>query len=192
MARGLVLEGDGLRLRSLRMRDEDDWLVLRAANRDWLKPWEATPPPEAREEVMGFRRFVRLERRQLARLESIPLAIEVDGALVGRIAVAGIQWGAQRGGSLGYWIDERHAGRGLVTRAAAMLATHAFDLGMHRIEIAVRPENAASIRVAEKLGFTPEGLRRSYLFIDGAWRDHLVFARTQDQARHGRYWEVGD
>lgn len=186
-----VIEASGLRLRPLRARDARAWMDLREDNRDWLRPWEASAPPEAGHEPMSFRAFVRLERAQRRRLEAIPLAIEVDGALVGRVAIAGIQWGAQRAGSLGYWIAQDHAGRGIVTRAAALLADHGFRAGLHRIEIAIRPENAASRRVAEKLGFTEEGIRRSHLYIDGAWRDHVVFARTQDEPRTGRYWESG-
>ncbi|WP_082104303.1 GNAT family N-acetyltransferase [Demequina soli] len=188
MPRDLVLEAPGVRLRPLHARDESAWLTLRAANREWLKPWEASVPPEGEAPDMSFRSFVRLERRQRRDLESIALAIEVDGALVGRVAVAGIQWGAQRSASLGYWIAREHAGRGTVTRASALVLDHAFRAGLHRIEIAIRPENAASRRVAEKLGFTEEGVRRSYLYIDGAWRDHVIFARTQDEPRTGRYW----
>ncbi|WP_228373373.1 GNAT family N-acetyltransferase [Demequina gelatinilytica] len=188
MPRDPELVAPGLRLRALRPRDESEWLALRSRNRDWLRPWEATLPPEAQATDMTFRAFTRLERRQRRELTALPYAIEVDGALQGRVAVAGIQWGAQRSASLGYWIDEAHTGRGIVTRAAALAAEHAFTIGLHRLEIAIRPENAASRRVAEKLGFIEEGLRRSYLFIDGGWRDHIVFSRTQDEPRIGRYW----
>ena len=56
---------------------------------------------------------------------------------------------------------------------------------LHRIEIAIRPENAASLRVVEKLGFRPEGVRPRYLHIDGDWRDHLVFALNAEEAGEG-------
>ncbi|WP_062311055.1 GNAT family N-acetyltransferase [Demequina rhizosphaerae] len=191
MSRDLVLGAPGLLLRPLRPRDEDEWMTLRADNRDWLRPWEATVPPEGETPDMTFRAFVREERRQRRRLEALPLAIEVDGALAGRVVIAGIQWGAQRSGSLGYWVARSLAGHDIVPRAAAMLTEHAFRVGLHRVEIAIRPENAASLRVAEKLGFTEEGRRRSYLYIDGGWRDHAIFARTQDDPRTGRYWGVG-
>ncbi|WP_228373076.1 GNAT family N-acetyltransferase [Demequina maris] len=191
MARDLVLDGAGLRLRPLTARDEDEWMRLRQDNRDWLRPWEATVPPEVAATDMSFRAFVRQERRQRRQLEAFPLAIEVDGALAGRVVIAGIQWGAQRSGSLGYWIAQDRAGLDLVPRAAALLTEHAFRVGLHRVEIAIRPENAASRRVAEKLGFVEEGRRRSYLYIDGGWRDHVIFARTQDDPRTGRYWGVG-
>ena len=53
-----------------------------------------------------------------------------------------------------------------------------FVVGLHRVEASIRPENHASRRVVEKLGFREEGLRRRYLHIDGAWRDHLCYALT--------------
>jgi hypothetical protein len=63
---------------------------------------------------------------------------------------------------------------------------HCFlTLGLHRIEVNIRPENRASLRVVEKLGFRPEGLRRRYLHIDGAWRDHLTFALTVEDVPEG-------
>jgi len=49
----------------------------------------------------------------------------------------------------------------------------------------VRPENVASLRVVDKVGFRSEGLHRRYLFIDGAWRDHLAFALTQEDCPEG-------
>lgn len=178
-----------LRVRPLTAGDAEEWAALRTANRDWLRPWEATSPPEAPVPPVSFRQFIRSERRARRRLTAWPMAIEVDGSLVGRVVIAGVEWGAQRSGSLGYWLDRGHAGRGIVPTAAAMLTSYAFDQGLHRVEVAMRPENDASRRVAEKLGFVLDGPRRSYLYIDGGWRDHLVYSRTQDQPRSGRYWE---
>ena len=64
-------------------------------------------------------------------------------------------------------------------------------MGLHRIEIAIRPENVRSLRVVAKLGFRPEGLRPRYLHIDGDWRDHLVFALNAEEVPEGllRRWE---
>jgi ribosomal-protein-alanine N-acetyltransferase len=60
-----------------------------------------------------------------------------------------------------------------------------FTLGLHRIEVAIRPENTASLRVVEKLGFRVEGKSPRYLHIDGDWRDHIVFGLTADEVPHG-------
>ena len=57
--------------------------------------------------------------------------------------------------------------------------------GLHRIEVAIRPENAASLRVVEKLGFTEIGYAPAYLHIDGDWRDHRLFAVTSEDIPGG-------
>ena len=185
-----ILQRGDLRVRALRAGDAEEWAALRHANRDWLRPWEAAAPPEAPVPAVSFRQFIRQERRIRRDRLGWPMAIEHQGALVGRVVIAGVEWGAQRSGSLGYWLDQGHVGHGIVPTAAAMLAELGFQEGLHRIEIALRPENGASMRVAEKLGFTLDGPRRSYLYIDGAWRDHLVYSRTQGEPRIGRYWEA--
>ncbi|TFI15606.1 N-acetyltransferase, partial [Micrococcus endophyticus] len=70
--------------------------------------------------------------------------------------------------------------------AVAMAADWAFrSAGLHRVEVNIRPENAASLRVVEKLGLRDEGVRRSYLHVDGDWRDHRTFAITAGEVPEG-------
>ena len=89
-------------------------------------------------------------------------------------------------GYIGYWIASEFAGRGITTTAVAMLTDHALlDMGLHRVEINIRPENAASIRVVEKNGFHFEGLRPRYLHIDGDWRDHHCYVMTSESLLSG-------
>ncbi|MFW7413778.1 GNAT family N-acetyltransferase [Demequina sp. SO4-18] len=187
----VVASGD-LTLRTLARHEEYEWRHLRQSNRAWLQQWEATAPPGGAEPSGTFRTLVRRERRQWRDESAYPFVIEFEGVLVGRVAVSGIRWGAERGGSIGYWIAQSHAGRGITPRAVALATEFSFGRGLHRIEIAVRPENVASLRVVEKLGFREEGLRPSYLHIDRDWRDHRVYALTQDEPRTGRYWSEGD
>jgi ribosomal-protein-alanine N-acetyltransferase len=67
-----------------------------------------------------------------------------------------------------------------------MATDHCFQVvGLHRLEVNIRPENAPSLRVAHKLGFRPEGLRKRLLHIDGAWRDHMTFALTVEDVPQG-------
>jgi ribosomal-protein-alanine N-acetyltransferase len=78
------------------------------------------------------------------------------------------------------------AGRGVIPTAVALAVDHCFfTVGLHRLEANIRPENAASRRVVEKLGFREEGLRRRQLHIDGAWRDHLCYALTVEDVPGG-------
>ena len=74
----------------------------------------------------------------------------------------------------------------------ALAADHCwFALGLHRIEIAIRPENTASLRVVDKLGFRFEGERPRYLHIDGDWRDHRVFALNAEEVPGGLMARLG-
>ena len=179
-------------VRPLGRSDEAAWIALRDRNRRWLRPWEATLPGAQPLPSMTFPAFVRLDKRQWRRGEAMSMVIEYEGELVGRVAITGIEWGSACNGSVGYWIDEAHAGRGIVPRAVALLVRYAFQSGLHRAEIAARPENVSSLRVAKKLGFRDEGMRRRYLFIAGDWRDHRVFALTSDERLLGDLWSCDD
>jgi ribosomal-protein-alanine N-acetyltransferase len=116
----------------------------------------------------------------------LPFIVTYEGRLCGQLTVAGITWGSMRSGHIGYWVDQSVAGRGVIPTAVALAVDHCFrSVGLHRIEVCIRPENAPSRRVVEKLGFREEGLRPSYLHIDGAWRDHLVYALTAEEVPEG-------
>jgi [ribosomal protein S5]-alanine N-acetyltransferase len=116
----------------------------------------------------------------------LPFVITCQGRLVGQLTVAGITWGSMCSGHIGYWIDQAVAGRGVTPTAVALTVDHCFhNVGLHRIEVCVRPENRPSRRVVEKLGFREEGMRPRYLHIDGAWRDHLVYALTAEEVPEG-------
>lgn len=168
-----------LQLRGLRRRDAKQWRAVRARNAAWLGPWEATVPPESHEEVPSFGQMVTRFRAEARNGRTLAWAMVLDGELIGQVTAAGISLGSLRGASIGYWIDARVAGQGLTPLAVAMACDHLFHaLRLHRIEIVIRPENTASLRVVAKLGFRAEGVRPSYLHIDGEWRDHEVFALT--------------
>ena len=114
------------------------------------------------------------------------------GRLAGQLTVSGIVGGSACWGQIGYWVDQRLAGRGIIPTAVALAVDYCFGaMGLHRIEVAIRPENVRSLRVVAKLGFRPEGLRPRYLHIDGDWRDHLVFALNAEEVPEGllRRWE---
>src|SRR6266516_3781300 len=104
--------------------------------------------------------------------ETLPWVITYAGRFAGQLTVGSILWGSARTAQVGYWVDEALAGRGVVPTALAMAIDHCFFVvGLHRIEATIRPENQASRRVVEKLGFREEGLRRRSLHIEGTWRD---------------------
>ena len=166
-------------LRPIRMRDHAWWVKVKEENLDWLAPWEVTypsisgTPPTPRQMIRSWKKDARAGRSE-------NYIISKDGERVGFIALGGIAYGPSRNAFIGYWIIQRAANAGLVTRAVRLVRDHAFaDLQLHRIEINVRPENQPSIRVAMKAGFELEGKRSKYLHIDGDWRDHLCFVATR-------------
>lgn len=198
MARGsrrrwpVTVERGPVRLRPLRRRDETQWNQIRRSNMTWLSPWEATLPPGAERGPATWRAMLSALRRQAREGRMLPWAIcyrsgaDQDHRLVGQLTVSGIVGGSAAWGQIGYWVDQQWAGRGIVPTAVAMAVDHCFGvLGLHRIEIAIRPENVKSLRVVEKLGIRSEGIRLRYLHIDHDWRDHLIFALTPEEVPKG-------
>jgi ribosomal-protein-alanine N-acetyltransferase len=171
-------------VRSVRLRDSHAITRLLKDNRDWLRQWEATIPdsygaPPARQMIKSVLRLARQD--QVA-----PFVIEHRGRVVGQITLSGISFGSLASGAIGYWVAESVAGNGITPLAVALVTDWAFtNLGIHRVEVCIRPENTASLRVVRKLGLRYEVLRRRYIHIDGDWRDHYCFAVTSDEAFSG-------
>ena len=173
-------------VRPIRRSDARAWFEVRSRNAAWLRPWEATAPRGWDETPRSYRVMVRDLLGQARQGRSLPFAVTWDDRLAGQLTVSGMTFGSARWGQVGYWVDGALAGRGITPTAVAMVADHCFaTVGLHRLEVNIRPENAASLRVVEKLGFRPEGLRPRYLHIDGAWRDHLTFALTSEDVPDG-------
>lgn len=179
-------------VRPLRGRDAVAWTELRVRNQAWLQPWEGRAPAQPllpwreRHTPVVFAAMLRQHRREARAGRMLPFAVTVGGRLSGQLTVSSVVRGALDGGHVGYWVDERVAGRGVLPTALALVADHCFGpVGLHRLEADVRPENAASLRVVEKLGFAREGLHRRYLFIDEDWRDHISFALLREDVGPG-------
>ena len=174
-------DGVGIVLRALTRHDRARWLEMREDNRDWLRPWEATVPTGP-EEAIGFTRLRRVLDRAAREGRVLPFVIEADGVLVGQMQLFDIVWGSRWTASAGYWLDQQATGRGLAAWSLAMLIDHALhDIGLHRVEVAIRPENTASLAVARALALPDEGFRAGLVHVDGAWRDHVEFAITAEQ-----------
>ena len=173
-------------LRPLAAGDRQAWRESRLRNAAWLRPWDATVPPGSDGRPASYRSLVRRLNRQALEGATMPFAIEVDGHFAGQVTVNNIVRGSAQFASVGYWIDRDFAGRGVVPRAVALVIDHCFfTAGLHRIEIAIRPENSNSLRVVEKLEIREVGYAPMYLHIDGAWRDHRIYAITKEEVPDG-------
>lgn len=171
-------------VRALKMSDAATWQQLRGEHVDWLAPWEATVPPNTQQPFSSHRQMVRSMLARAKAGQSLPYVITWDGQMVGLLTVNGVALGSSRSANIGYWVARTHAGRGIVPTAVALVCDHLFEVGdLHRIEIAIRPENERSLRVVDKLGFREVGLAPSYLHIAGQWRDHRLFQLVVDDVK---------
>lgn len=189
-----VLADGPVVLRPYRRGDAEQWSAVRRANQSWLAPWEPTAVGSWEElnSPAAYRMFYRDLRRSVRDGSAMPFAIVLRERgsrerYVGHIGLGSITRRAFGSAYAGYWVDAAVAGRGIMPTALALLVDHAFGPGgLHRIEVNVRPENRASRRVAEKLGFREEAYHARYMFIDGGWRDHVGYALTvEDVAAEG-------
>jgi ribosomal-protein-alanine N-acetyltransferase len=184
-----TLTDGAVTLRPLRLRDASAWTEVRRRNVEWLKPWEATQPEGPSsfgDSTAVFTTMTRRLRRDARRGLALPFTILVEDQLAGQLNVAGLVRGSLLSAHIGYWVDRRVAGRGVTPTAVALVTDHCFEVvGLHRIEVNIRPENHASRRVVEKLGFREEGMRKQYLHIEGDWRDHLTYALVRGDVPGG-------
>jgi ribosomal-protein-alanine N-acetyltransferase len=178
--------GSRVVVRPLAYADAGAWREARKRNAAWLVPWDATVPPGGDARPTTFRTLVRRLRRQARHGTTYPFVVEVDGRFAGQVTVNNVVRGSAQFASVGYWLDRDVAGRGVMPRAVALVIDHCFGpLGLHRIEIAIRPENSNSLRVVEKLGIREVGYAPRYLHIDGDWRDHRLYAITREECPGG-------
>lgn len=172
------LNSERLLLRMPRASDYRAWQRLRAESREFLQPWE---PKWRSDELSGSAFRARLNRYDEEYEAGQAIALFIFGRgeeeLLGGITIGLIRRGVAQSCMIGYWMGERHAGRGIMSEALDLVIPYIFGpLELHRIEAACIADNRRSIRLLEKAGFQNEGILRDYLKINGQWRDHLMFS----------------
>lgn len=152
--------------------DEPEFLAAVAASRELHAPWVA--PPASRVAFAAY-----LDR--LRQPSHAGFFLRAEGRLAGVININNIVMGAFRSGYLGYYAFTGSEGRGHMLAGLRLVLDRAFgDLGLHRVEANIQPDNLRSLALVHRLGFTHEGFSRRYLFVDGAWRDHERYAMLVD------------
>lgn len=183
----MSLSFGSLRLRPFRRFDRRAYVALREANRDWLDRWEARDPLWEADagQPPSYSTLFRAIRAEHRSGRSPSLAVCDGRELIGHINFGSLQFGASSSASIGFWIDQRRAGEGLIPKAIALAVEDVFARGaLHRIEALVRPGNHNSMRVMQKLQWRSEGLRKACIYVDGQWRHHEVFAITAEEVTH--------
>ena len=173
-----LLRTQNLILRAPQATDYAAWAVLRMESREFLTPWEPTWNEDDLTRT-SFRLRVKRAAREIAADEAYSLFI-LDGrseTLLGGLTLGLVRRGVAQACTLGYWMGQRHAGKGYMSEAVRGALRFAFqELALHRVEAACLPNNAPSRRLLDRVGFQHEGMARSYLRINGVWADHLLYA----------------
>ena len=150
-------------------------------NTEHFAPWDPTYPSGHFDRPQVVERLIQGEQAFMAGSAfRYWLALsEAPARVIGQVHVSQVSRGAFQSAVLGYSLDALQQGRGLMQEALQALVAEMFGarVRLHRVQAAVRPENARSRNVLLRVGFEREGLSRRYLHINGAWRDHEVFAR---------------
>lgn len=177
---------DRLTLRRLRPDDESDFVEMLLDSAEAWAPW--TPAPS--EDLTPADRFRREFERGLRGARSgshLRLgAFDEARSLVGLFSLNEIVRGVFQSAYAGWQVRATHSGQGLGTEGVRALLDIAFaqdpeGLGLHRVQANIMPSNAASLRIAEKVGFRREGEAERYLRIAGRWEDHVMFALTREE-----------
>lgn len=172
----------------------DDVRALRAFgvdNAEHLRPWSPRPRPgssptsvvDLAKKIAAARKDWRADRGyQLAGFDRGPAETGRKTApIVARVSLNNVVRGVFQNAYLGYMIAESHQGLGLAREAVRAVLDFAFQTArLHRVQAAIMPHNDRSLRLVRALGFREEGRAQGYLMIDGAWRDHLIFAVTRE------------
>lgn len=180
----LRLDGARVYLRPPVEDDFEPWAALREASRPFLTPWEPTWSSDTLT-LPAYRRRIRQYAADWRGDQGYTFFVfrRADDALAGGVGLTNVRRGIVMSASLGYWMGESFAGLGFGTDAVRAVIRFAFGhLLLNRVEAACIPENEPSRRLLLRVGFEQEGYARRYLRINGAWRDHLLFAMLSDRS----------
>ena len=161
--------------------DFANWRAARAANRNFLQPFEPTWSEDALDEDRYYL-MVRDSRRAFrSRHGATMLLVHTESQeVIGGINLSNVQRRVAQMANLGYWQSEAWCGAGRMGKAVRRMVDFAFyDFGLHRVQAGCIPENEASARVLLGAGFREEGYAHKYLRINGRWQDHRLFGITR-------------
>jgi ribosomal-protein-serine acetyltransferase len=164
---------DDCHLRALEESDAAELYGLIDSSRTHLSDWM---PWAAGQTLKGTLQFIRMTRRQFADNNGFQAAIVCGGEIVGVVGFHGVDW-TNRATSIGYWLGERHQGKGTMTLAVRALVNHAFSVWeLNRVEIRAAPDNVRSRAIPERLGFLEEGTLSEAERIGDSYLDNVVYA----------------
>ncbi|PTM59737.1 GNAT family N-acetyltransferase [Desmospora activa] len=170
-------------VRRLGLEDVEAHWKLRLENRKFVQPYEPVREDgffSLRSQEQVIRQSMRDWRQDHA--YGFGVFLRENDRLIGRVHLSNIVRGAWQNATLGYFLDHRYTGKGLMGEAVQEVLDFAFaEGGLHRVEASVMPDNQPSIRLLQKIGFHRVGLSPRHLKINGRWEDHEIFAMTAEE-----------
>ena len=170
-----------IEIRLFELRDAETVFAAVERNRAYLREWlpwvDFTTSPE------NIRNFIARVREQFATGRGPQAGIWIAGAFAGSVGCHPIDW-PNKHCSIGYWIEERYQGRGIMTRSCATLIDYLFgDLGLHRVTIQCGTGNLRSCAIPQRLGFTREGMTREGEWVNDRWLDLVLWGMLEQEWR---------
>lgn len=163
----------GLELRLLELRHAEELFQLTEKNRSSLRQW--LPWVDGTQEERDMVNFIEIAKKQYAANSGFHAGIWYAGRLVGVICFYRIDW-IHLWAGIGYWLDEAHRGKGMMTKACRAMVDYAFrELGLNRVEIRAASGNRGSRAIPERLGFTQEGIVRETEWLYDHFVDQVIY-----------------
>lgn len=171
--------GENLDLRLLEFSHAEAMYQTIENNRDYLSKW--FPWVENSRSPEDSKNFIVSELQRFAKNNGFSAGIFYEGNYIGSISFHDINWNAKMT-SIGYWISSEYQGRGIMTSCCRTLLNYGFGtLGLNRIEIRARTDNAKSRAIPIRLGFKEEGILRQVDFNHDRYYDHVVYGLLRDE-----------
>ena len=155
-------------------KDGQELLSLHQKSKEFHYPWVF--PPCTEDEGKSY-----IKRCQNQNFEGLLICDAIAKNIIGVASLSQIFYGGFQNAYLGYYVDVDFAGQGFMLQGIRLAVSYAFyNLGLHRVEANIQPENITSIHLVKRLGFTKEGFSRRYLKVNGKWRDCERWALTSE------------
>ena len=175
----LSIKGNNIKIQAFTPSDAEEVLDYYLRNREFLKHYEPCRD-ESFYTLDSQKRTLTESYKQFIKGTEVNLGIYNDNELIGKIRISNIVMGVFKNAFIGYSLDEKHQGKGYMKEAVKLVEEYAFEeLELHRIEATTLIDNERSQKVLRNSGFKQLGISEKYLYINGEWRDHMVFYKVK-------------
>jgi len=177
--RNLIIKGSKIKIGVLTPGDAEEVLEFHLRNREFLKSFE--PSRDEGFYTLSSQKHTLTESyKQFLNGNGVNLGIYKDKKIIGKIRISNIVMGVFKNAFIGYSMDEKEQNKGYMKEAVKLVVTYAFEeLELHRIEATTLVDNEKSQSVLRNCGFRELGISEKYLYVNGEWRDHMVFYKVK-------------